>query len=98
MSPNMTEKEITTNLESEGYDKVWIYDAEPNEIDEEHSHDYDTKLHILSGEIRIKKLAGGAVTDFLLKKGDQIEIPRNQSHSAKVGAEGCRYIVAERHQ
>ena len=93
----MTEEEVIKKLESEGYDKVWPYDAEPNEIDDEHDHDFDTKLHILSGEIRIKKLSGGVITDFLLKKGDEIEILRNQAHSAKVGAGGCRYVVAERH-
>lgn len=93
----MTEEEIIKRLEGEGYDKVWSYDAEPNEIDEEHDHGFDTKLHILSGEVRIKKLQGGAITDFLLKQEDQIEIPRHQVHSAKVGPEGCRYIVAERH-
>lgn len=93
----MTEEEIIKKLETEGYDKVWVYDAEPDEVDEEHDHDFDTKLHILSGEIRIKKLSGGAIMDFLLKKGDEIEIPRKQLHSANVGTDGSRYIVAQRH-
>jgi quercetin dioxygenase-like cupin family protein len=92
----MTEEEIIKKLEAEGYDKVWSYDAEPDEVDEEHDHDFDTKLHILSGEIRIKRLSGGSIMDFLIKEGDEIEIPRKQLHSAKVGADGCRYIVAER--
>lgn len=93
----MTEEEIVKKLKTKNYDKVWIYEAEPNEVDDEHDHDFDTKLHILSGEIRIKKLSGGVITDFLLKKGDEIEITRHQVHSAKVGVGGCRYVVAERH-
>lgn len=93
----MTEEEIIKKLESEGYEKVWPYDAESNEVDDEHDHDFDTKLHILSGDIRIKRLSGGAIMDFHLKEGEEIEIPRGQLHSAKVGAGGCRYIVAERH-
>ena len=93
----MTEEEVIKKLKEEEFDRVWVYDAEPGEIDEEHDHDFNTKLHILSGEIRIKKLSGGAVMDFLLKKGDEIEIPRKQLHSAKVGTKGCRYIVAEAH-
>ena len=93
----MTEKEVIKRLESEGYNKVWAYGAEPNEVDDEHDHNFDTKLHVLSGEIRIKKLSDGMIMDFLLKKGDEIEIPRNQLHSARVGGDGCRYIVAERH-
>ncbi|HUO50106.1 MAG TPA: hypothetical protein VMU25_00830 [Candidatus Paceibacterota bacterium] len=94
----MTEEEIIKKFGSEGYDKVWLYNAEPNEVDDEHNHDFDTKLHILSGEIRIKRLSGGAIMDFHLRKGEEIEIPRGQFHSAKVGAHGCRYIVAEKHE
>ena len=93
----MTEKEITQKLESEGYDKVWSYNAEPNEVDDEHDHDFDTKLHIVFGEIRVKKLSDGVIVDLLCKEGEEVDIPRNQLHSAKVGTEGCRYIVAERH-
>jgi hypothetical protein len=75
-----------------------VYEAEPDEVDEEHKHDYDTRLHVLSGQIRIKVLEGEMITDFLLKTGDEKEILRNQLHSAKTGAGGCRYIVAEKHQ
>lgn len=91
------EQEIIDRLKAEGYDNVYAYDAEPEEVDEEHQHDFDTKLHVLSGKIRIKMVVGGALTDFSLKVGDEKEIPRGQIHSAKVGPEGCRYIVAERH-
>lgn len=93
----MTEEEIIKKFEEEGFDKVWTYDAEAGEVDEEHDHDFDTKLHVLSGEIKVKKLSGGAIMDFLLRKGDEIEIPRKQLHSARVGAVGSRYVVAERH-
>jgi hypothetical protein len=91
------EQEIMDRLKAEGYDNVYAYDAEPKEVDEEHYHDFDTKLHVLSGIIRIKMVVGGALTDFSLKAGDEKEILRNQVHSAKVGSEDCRYIVAERH-
>lgn len=91
------EQETIDRLKAEGYDNVYAYDAELEEVDEEHQHDFDTKLHVLSGRIRIKMVIGGALTDFSLKAGDEKDIPRGQVHSAKVGAEGCRYIVAERH-
>jgi hypothetical protein len=93
----MDEQKVIKKLESEGYDKVWIYEAEPDEVDEEHTHNYSTKLHILSGYIRIKTLAGGALTDFRLDPGQEMEIPQGQRHSAKVSSDGCRYIVAEKH-
>lgn len=92
----MTEEQIIKKLKDEGYDKVWTYDAEVNEIDEEHSHDFDSKLHVLSGEIRIT-LANDAIADFRLREGQEIEIPRNAIHSARVGNQGCRYVVAEKY-
>lgn len=93
----MTEEEIIKDLKNRGYDKVWVYEAEPDEIDEEHTHEFDTKLHILSGEIKIKKIVDGVINDFLLRPGAEIEIPRNEIHYAKVGDKGCKYIVAEKY-
>lgn len=93
----MIEEEIIKRFEAEGYDKVWIYDAKPEEVDEEHDHNFDTKLHILSGKIKLKKSSGKVTTDFFLTEGDEIEVPRHHIHSAKVGMEGCRYVVAERY-
>jgi quercetin dioxygenase-like cupin family protein len=92
-----TEEAVIERMKSEGYDNVYAYTAEPGEVDEEHHHDFDTKLYVMSGKIRIKILVGGALTDFALKEGDEKEIPRGQKHSAVVGTEGCRYVVAERH-
>lgn len=91
------EQEIIERLKSEDFDHVWAYEAEPNEMDEEHEHDYDTKLYILHGYIRVKRLVGGAVADLRLESGNEIEIPRHQKHSAQAGPEGCRYVVAEKH-
>ena len=65
--------------------------------DEEHSHPFDTKLVIISGKIRIKKLEGDVITDYFFKEGDLVEIPRGQLHSAVASSEGCKYVVAEKH-
>ncbi len=91
------EQETIDRLKAEGYDNVYACDTETEEVGEEDQHDFDTKSHVLSGRIRIKTVIGGALTDFSLKAGDEKEIPRGHVHSAKVGAEGCGYIVAERH-
>lgn len=91
------EEDIIKNLEAEGYDSVYIWSAEPNEEDPEHTHAFDTKLHILSGEIRLKVLKAGRIDDFKLKQGSAVEIMRGQKHSAVVGQGGCKYIVAEKH-
>jgi S-adenosylmethionine hydrolase len=92
----MSEQKMIEQLESEGFDKIWVYDAEPNEVEEEHQHDYDTKLAILKGEIQIISEMGGVITNIKYSKGQTVEIPRDKLHSAKVGHEGCQYIVAEK--
>ncbi len=93
----MNELEVIERLQSEGFDEVYAYDAAPGEIDEEHQHDFDTKMVVLEGGISVTSVMGGAVTNLNYKKGSEITIPRNRLHSAKVGSKGCRYVVAERH-
>jgi hypothetical protein len=93
----MDEQKAVKKLKSEGYGNVWIYEAGSSEIDEEHSHDYETRLVILSGAINITSVIGDAVTNMQYKAGSEVVIPRNKLHSAKASAEGCRYIIAERH-
>jgi 8-oxo-dGTP diphosphatase len=92
-----TEEKLKEDLLSQKYDKVYVWNAEPGEMDEEHSHPFDTKLVIISGKIRIKELEGDVITDYLFKEGDSVEISKGQLHSAEVGAEGCKYVVAEKH-
>jgi tellurite resistance-related uncharacterized protein len=93
----MNEEEITAQLISEGYDPVWVYEAEPSEIDEEHDHDFDTKLVILKGDIQIITVMNGVITNMKYTQGQSVEILRKVKHSAKVGSDGCRYVVAEKH-
>lgn len=86
--------ETIHSLQSQGYDPVYVWDGKPNEVDEEHSHEFETKLHVLEGEIHLK-ITGDK--DYTLKSGDELDIPKGQIHSAITGPEGCKYIVAEKH-
>lgn len=94
----MDEGKIIEKLTSEGYQEVYIWDAKPGEFDAEHQHDFDTKLIILAGEIQIRTAVGNFLSNTIYKTGDEITISKHQPHEAKVGAKGCRYIVAEKHQ
>ncbi|TSC69461.1 MAG: cupin [Parcubacteria group bacterium Gr01-1014_56] len=93
----MKEQEIIEKLKSEGYQKVYVWDAEPGEFDEEHKHDFDTKLVIITGEIQIRTAVDSFLSNTLYKSGSEVVIPRHQPHEAKVGSKGCRCIVAEKH-
>lgn len=89
----MNESEHIEQLKSKRFDPVYVWNAEPNEEDLEHTHRFDTKLVILDGEITIGMDGGSSI----LKAGDVIEIPKDKLHSGLAGPTGCKYIVAEKH-
>jgi len=85
--------EEVAKLKAAGYDNVYVWDAEPNEDDPDHTRPFDTPLVVLAGEIEI--VMNGRSN--ILRANDEINIPRETVHSGKAGAKGCKYIVAERH-
>jgi quercetin dioxygenase-like cupin family protein len=93
----MKEQDEIIKLKADGYTNVWVHQAEPGEIDEEHSHSYDTKLLILRGSIRITFETDGESESSLYQAGSEVVIPRNVPHAAIAGDDGCRYVVAEKH-
>ncbi len=84
---------LTNKMQLEGYSKIYIWKAAPDELDERHVHTFDTKLIVLNGLITITI----ENNSNLLKPGDQIEILRNKIHSGLAGHAGCHYIVGERY-
>jgi quercetin dioxygenase-like cupin family protein len=89
----MSEQEVIEKLESEGYDKVYVWKAGPNEEDPDHTHDFDVKLAVVEGSVEIK--VNGQT--LKLKNPDTVQIPKSIVHSALVSPEGCTYVVGERH-
>lgn len=88
----MTESEWISELQNDGYNNLLFCDAFPFERDEEHAHDRDHKMVIFSGDVEVTI---GYQTVHLAVH-DYFEIPRGTNHIAVVGAEGCRYLIAER--
>jgi quercetin dioxygenase-like cupin family protein len=72
-------------------ENIYIWKAEPNERDEEHSHSFNTRLRVISGEIII----GIYGQEKTLLHGDVMEIPKNVIHWAKAGGDGCEYEITE---
>lgn len=88
----MTENEWIEHLLAEGYANLLFWDAIPHEHDDEHAHDRDHKMIIFSGDIEITI----GYETVHLGAHDYFEIPRGTNHVARVGADGCRYLIAER--
>lgn len=88
----MTESEWIEQLMGDGYSNLLFCDAIPCEFDDDHAHDRDHKMIIFSGDVEVTI---GYQTVHLGAQ-DYFEIPRGTNHSAAVGKEGCRYLIAER--
>lgn len=88
----MTESEWIDELLHDGYDNLLFRDAFPLEAEDEHAHDRDHKMVIFSGDIEVTI----GYQTVHLGAHDYFEIPRGTNHVATVGAEGCRYLIAER--
>ena len=80
-------------LKHGGYDHVYVWNAVPNEEDPDHSHSFDTHLEVLERGIEIK-MNNKIIS---MKSADTVDISRNVIHCGKASAEGCLYIVAEKH-
>lgn len=75
----MSEERVAT-LKREGYDKVYVWNAESNEKDPDHEHAFDTHLEVLDGEIEISVGA----TKTIMKTGNVLDIPRNTVHKGRL--------------
>lgn len=93
MKQNHNKEQKIEELKRQGYDPIYIWNAEPNEEDPDHAHPFDTHLVILEGKIEIGFDGNGKI----LKPGEEIAIPRSEIHYGIAGQNGCKYIVAEKH-
>ena len=83
---------IKLRLQSEGYVDVHEYEDDADEFLPDHNHPGDQLLIVVRGSIAIT-MDGETRT---LNVGDEIFFPAKRMHSAKVGPEGCLYIVGEK--
>ena len=87
----MNKEALKTKLSSEGFPFVYEWKDEPNVEYGEHAHKGKTVFYVLHGSIEI--YLGGKT--LLFKEGDRFDAPVGMQHSAKVGPDGCDYVVGE---
>ena len=89
---DMGEKKIVDLLMKEGFPVVYVWEDLPGSYYPDHTHDYYSAHVILSGEMKVK--AGGK--EYTFKKGDRFDVEKGEKHSAKIGPDGCKYIIGEK--
>ena len=88
----MNEKDLAKQLEREGFSHTYVWQDGANAFYPEHTHATETAHIILSGEMALT-MNGRSQT---YRVGDRCDVAAGAVHSAKMGPQGCRYLIGER--
>jgi mannose-6-phosphate isomerase-like protein (cupin superfamily) len=88
----MDEKKLAEQLRREGFGHTYAWEDGANAFYPDHTHETETAHVILAGEMTLT-MDGKSQT---YRAGQRCDVPAGAVHSARMGAEGCRYLIGER--
>jgi mannose-6-phosphate isomerase-like protein (cupin superfamily) len=88
----MNEQLLAKQLHEEGFGNTYVWQDGPNAHYSDHTHAEETAHIVLKGEMTLT--IGGRTQTF--GEGDRCNVPAGAVHSAKMGPQGCRYLIGER--
>jgi quercetin dioxygenase-like cupin family protein len=88
----MDEKELENKLRKEGFTRVYVWEDRPHAFYPDHTHGTITAHIILDGEMTVTSEG----TTKTYKTGERFDVSAGTVHSAKIGSNGCRYIIGEK--
>ena len=91
-SADVDERQLSLQLQREGFSRTYVWRDGPNTFYPDHTHDSETAHIILSGEMSLRMNGH----DATYKEGERCDVPAGAVHSAKMGPKGCRYLIGER--
>jgi mannose-6-phosphate isomerase-like protein (cupin superfamily) len=90
----MDETTFRALLAQQGYDEVLVRELPADTTLAEHHHDWDARLLVLSGELRLHR--GGE--SLLFELGDSFEVPLGQRHAEHYGPGGATLLTGRRYR
>jgi hypothetical protein len=87
-----TEAELRKQLETEGFGHTFVWQDGPQAFYPDHTHAGLTAHIILEGEMTLT--TGGA--SRIYRAGERCDVAAGAVHSARMGPQGCRYLVGEK--
>jgi hypothetical protein len=87
-----TRKSFPKNCTEKGFCKPMCGKMPPGTLYPEHTHTQETAHIILSGEMTLT-MNGRTMT---YRAGGRCDVRAGTVHSAKMGPQGCRYLIGER--
>lgn len=88
----MNEQSLAKQLRDEGFSHTYVWQDGPDAYYPDHTHGEETAHVILNGEMTLTM--GGKSRTY--KVGDRCDVPAGVVHSARMGYQGCRYLIGER--
>jgi mannose-6-phosphate isomerase-like protein (cupin superfamily) len=88
----MDEEALVKKLKDEGFGHTYVWQDGPHTHYPNHTHAEETAHIVLSGEMMLT--VGGKTETY--RTGDRCDVPARTVHSARMGPQGCRYLIGER--
>ena len=87
----MNKEALKEKLLKEGFVNVYEWHDEPGVEYRSHSHKGAVAFYILEGSVSFRFRD----KEVELKSGNRIDVPVGEEHSARVGSDGCTFLVGE---
>lgn len=88
----MNEGEFEQQLKNEGFEKVYVWQDGPGVSYPNHEHSVTAAHIILDGEMTLT-VNGNT---HILKAGSRFDVLAGTVHEAKMGPNGCKYMIGEK--
>jgi quercetin dioxygenase-like cupin family protein len=86
------EEYLIAQLMNEGFSHTYVWEDAPNAYYPHHTHGVETAHIILKGEMTLT-VDGSSKT---YRPGERCDVPAHAVHLARMGPQGCRYLIGER--
>ncbi|HUO33772.1 MAG TPA: cupin domain-containing protein [Candidatus Acidoferrum sp.] len=86
------EGDYQKKLENEGYSRVCVWQDSANAFYPDHTHAMETAHIILEGEMTLTMRGKSRI----YRAGERVDVPAGAAHSARMGTNGCRYLIGEK--
>jgi len=88
----MKPTELEKQLSAEGFTHTYVWEDGPGAYYTDHTHPTKTAHVIIHGEMTITCDRGTKT----YKTGERFDVPAHTVHSAKMGPQGCQYLIGEK--
>ena len=86
------EQEFKDHLRRQGFSRIYVWQDGARAFYPDHTHDGLTAHIILDGEMTLTMRGESRI----YRAGDRCDVPAGTIHAARMGSEGCRYMIGEK--